>query len=437
MGKSAVAAAILVAACGNEKALAIQVSTTDSSITTIELFVGDTSCDSCVGVAPPSSVAKPKGPVVYTGEGQRFEAAVGREGVAGFRLEPSPTTATVAKLAAIGFTADGTPRGFVLDDAGFAVGPLEGTVRRYTLTDRPILQAQGLTPAVAPENGSDDPTDQIIVWRAPNADAATPSCLAIEHRDGTNEFLVPPGDPDCDGISANECDPDWYMYSANTTTPCLTQPAPASACVVGSKAGCSDGAASKCEAEHSYCFPARACAEQTCGLFDGPGCLDHLIPDPSDANSPVAALRCSVAWRSGTDAPCPGTTLVTLPSSSGCTATFLDLAPGFPANGPPGTQDLPFNTATFNGSLHVDPTSTVSACRLAVSSSFKVEVAPPHAAVGRGVLAVANPGSGFTLILPVIVDFLQVPVAVCPLPASAVTCAYENTMADTIYRCTH
>jgi hypothetical protein len=144
-------------------------------------------------------------------QGARFEATVGPGGVAGFRLEPSATTANVAKLAAVGFTATGTPRGFVLDDAGFSVDALLGTVRRYTLAEQTILQAQG------PQRGG-DPTDQIIVWRAPNAEATTPSCLAIEHRDGTNEFLVPPGDPDSDGFIANECDPDWYDYAASQET---------------------------------------------------------------------------------------------------------------------------------------------------------------------------------------------------------------------------
>lgn len=423
MDKTAVAAAILVAACGNEKSLAIQIVTTDSSITTIELFVGDTSCDTCAGVAPPSSVDKPTGPVEYTGQGARFEAAVGPGGVAGFRLEPSVNSATVAKLAAVGFTANGTPRGFVLDDAGFSVDALQGTVRRYTLAEQTILRAQG------PRHGA-DPTDQIIVWRAPNAVATTPSCLAIEHRDGTNEFLVPPGDPDCDGFIANECDPDWYDYASNTATPCLTQPTPASACVVGSEAGCTDGTANTCAPGARYCLPERACASPKCGLFDGPGCLAELVPDPADLTSPVAALRCTVQLATNRHETCQAITTVVLSAASSCNPGFASLSSATVMS----SSQLDFSSPSVLGSLQLGPVTTSSPCTFALTPAFEILVEPPLATVGDGVLSLAT-SNGSTLLVPVIVNFQSV--AACSPPIDAMQCTFVNTSADTIYTCAH
>lgn len=423
MGKTAVAAALLIAACGNEKSLAIQVVTTDPSITTIELFVGDTSCATCAGVAPPSSVAKPHGPVEYTGQGARFEATVGPGGVAGFRLEPSATTGTVAKLAAVGFTANGTPRGFVLDDAGFSVDALQGTVRRYTLAAQTILRAQG------PQHGV-DLTDQIIVWRAPNAEATTPSCLAIEHRDGTNEFLVPPGDPDCDGFIANECDPDWYDYAASTATRCLTQPTPASACVVGSDPGCTDGIPNTCTPGGKYCLPERACASQKCGLFDGAGCLAELLPDPADLTSPVAALRCTVQRLSSSQETCQAITKVALSAASSCTPGFVSLSSATVMT----SSQLDFSSASVVGSLQLNAFPSESPCAFALTPAFKVLVAPPLPTVGDGVLALAT-SNGSTLLVPVIVNFKLV--AACSAPSDAMQCIFVNTSADTIYTCAH
>jgi hypothetical protein len=427
MGKTGLAAAILLVACGSEKALAIQVSTGDSSITRIELFVGDTTCDACEGVAPPSSVTRPLGPVAYTGEGERFVAAVGPDGIAGFRIEPTAMTTTIAKLAAVGFTADNTPKGFALDESGFSVAALAGTVRRYALSDRAIGQAQGLTPAVAPHDGTDDPTDQIVVWRAPNADATTPSCLAIEHRDGTNEFLVPPRDPDCDGIVEHECDPNWYLRADPTPKACLTQ-VPGPACMVGTRTACLDGTDPSCVSGDMFCVPDRACALAACEPLDGPGCLAALIPAPADPASSVATLRCTGSYQTGHPDVCAGPAPILLTGVGACTAQFATIGPG--AVPTTNAQMLVIDEPTFRGTLTVG-VAIGNQCGLSFVPALSVKTMPAAATVVHRVFELST--STRTLIVPIVID-LQ-PLATPCSTSSAMKCTLTNQMTDSIYSC--
>ena len=91
MGKVAPAVGILLAACGSDTSVAIQVSTSDNSITSVELFVADTQCVACLGIAPPGVTAL--GRVDYTITNDRFTTSVSN-GIAGFRLESSATGST-------------------------------------------------------------------------------------------------------------------------------------------------------------------------------------------------------------------------------------------------------------------------------------------------------------------------------------------------------
>ncbi len=422
MGKVVAAVAILLVACGSEPAVAIQVVSSDPSITSVELFVGAAPCTSCEdGLAPPGSSAKTAGVVEYTGTGDRRIAAVGSDGVAGFQIEPMPSI--VAKLAAVGFTADGTAKGFVLDDEGFSIDDVKGTVRRYQLDpDRAILTAQ---PAA---NGA-DVTAQVIVWRAPNASATTPSCLATEPTAGTESlFLVPPGDPDCDGIVENECDPNWYMHATVGVEPCFLKGA--DACLVGRSSACIDGTAPTCVpiGGDDLCVPDLACTVCTNTEVDSASCLDELThPNSSTAPSPTAtALHCTVYF-APTSICVEGAALPIQQITSSCNAGFAALGQMFP--GGVTENQLAFMTPTFGGTLELQ---RASPCSLGVTPNFHLVDANtiPEATVGPGVLVLGV--SGRTSLLPVIIDFAPVPACT---PMQFASCELENVTNDAVYNC--
>jgi len=424
MGKVLLAVAILIAACGSDTSVAIQVSTSDSSITSVELFVADTQCVACVGIAPPGVTAarpRPLGRVDYTISNDGFTTSVSK-GIAGFRLEPNATgstSTTITKLAAVGYTATGTAVAYVLDGTSFSLDAAKGTIRRYELTTRPIetVQPPSTVPAFAPQspkNGDDDPTTHVVVWRSPTADATTPSCLAIERADGTNQFIVPSADPDCDGFIANECDPDWYDYasapSLQSPTMCLTDAPPQPACVVGINDGrCIDGSTTGCTSEGRYCFPEKACTVPACGQFDAEPCLASLIePTALGTAGKVAALRCTATYNSmNSYAICSGSTTearigtdLTNLACEGQFASFANTYPGFIAS--PG---IAFTTNTFSGTLQIPTVMTTSPCSVTIGNNLtNMTGSRPSAALGHGVFALVV--GTHTLVMPVILDFV-------------------------------
>ncbi len=446
MGKVAPAVAILLAACGSDTSVAIEVSTSDSSITSVELFVADTQCTTCAGIAPPgvtSTEPRPLGRVDYTITNDRFTSSVSK-GIAGFRLEPSATATTITKLAAVGYTANGAAVAFVLDDASFSLDAAKGTIRRYELTTRPIDSVQppsampGLAPQPPKKGGDDVPSNHIVVWRAPTADATTPSCLAIEHADGTNQFIVPSGDPDCDGFIANECDPDWYDYASAPTiqppTKCLTDDPPQSACVVGTDDGrCIDGSTTSCTSEGRFCLPEKACAVAACSQFDGAACLASLIePSTLGTVGNVAALRCTATYNTmNNNAICAGTTApVSTATGSACTgqfASFTNTYPGFVAS-----PSIAFSTPTFEGTLRVPVITTSSQCTVTIGNNLtNMTDQVPTAALGHGAFELVV--GTHTLFMPVIVQFI--PGQCTP---TSFTCAFDDldgATPDSIVNC--
>lgn len=451
MGKVAPAVAILLAACGSDTSVAIQVSTNDSSITSVELFVADTQCVACLGIAPPGVTAiqpRPLGRVDYTITNDRFTTSVSN-GIAGFRLEPSATgstSSTITKLAAVGYTRNGAAVAFVLDDASFSLDAEKGTIRRYELTTRTIdsVQPPSAMPAFAPKGpkdgggGGDTPTNHVVVWRSPTAVATTPSCLAIEHADGTNEFLVPSADPDCDGFIDNECDPDWYDYASAPTihppTACLTDAPPQPACVIGSDNGsCVDGATTGCTSEARFCLPEQACSNAACAQFDGATCLASLItPSALGTVGNVAALRCTATYNmTNNNAICAGSTAtVSTATSSACTGQFASFAntyPGFVTS-----PSIAFSTTTLTGMLRVPVVTTSSPCTVTIGNSLTNPTdLEPTAALGHGAFELVV--GTHTLFMPVIVQFVPGPCAL-----DSFTCAFDDlggATPDSIVNC--
>ena len=457
MGKVAPAVGILLAACGSDTSVAIQVSTSDSSITSVELFVADTQCVACLGIAPPGVTAsqrRPLGRVDYTITNDRFTTSVSN-GIAGFRLESSATgstSSTITKLAAVGYTRNGAAVAFVLDDASFSLDAEKGTIRRYELTTRTIdsVQPPSAMPAFAPKGpkdgggGGDTPTNHVVVWRSPTAVATTPSCLAIEHADGTNEFLVPSADPDCDGFIANECDPDWYDYvsapSIQPPTTCLTDAPPQPACVLGANEGrCIDGSTTSCTSKGLYCFPEKACT--ACSQFDAGPCLAGLIePSGLATAGNVAALRCTAKYNlSNGNAICSGaTTTFGLGTgvTQGCSAQFATFTTTSTSTdlGLMASDQIAFTTSTFSGALQIPDMATTSPCSVTIGNNLtNMTGFKPSAALGHGAFTLVV--GMHTLVMPVVVDFVA---GNCG--SDNFSCALDGLAGatpDSIYNCAH
>ena len=436
---------VAVAACGNDGTVSIQIETHDPAITRVELFVAASDCGDCDGIAPPSSLDHTKGKVHLIDSDVRFVAPV-KDHIAGFRLQPDPVTSSVVpRLAAVGFDANDNPLGYVVDDAGFDVEKLIGQERRYELTSRTIVESQGALPGVAPT--APDPAMLVVAWRAPktgeNADPATrASCLAIETgNDSTTEFFVPPDDPDCDGIVADECDAHFYDFADPSATPtaCLTREQ--GICQIGAAPACVDGGNHQCVSGGQFCVPDAACA--VCSPpFDDQVCLTKL----SDSNVMASRLHCRVPFYvdmiSGNTTTCNAVTtpnaldLTRAVPGGGCKTNFATLAGG--ASNTKIAIDVP---GSGSGEIQIAG-GAPCAPELAPAFDFGVALGPPTntTVVGAGVFVVTATSAGSRkVLLPVAATFVKIGgLQLCDALNTQVlmTCTVEQP-SDSVWGCTH
>jgi hypothetical protein len=419
---------IALAACSTADSVDIQIHSTDRSVVSVELFVAGAPCTNCDGVAPPSATAKPAGPVNYLIGTDRFYAAIDSDGIAGFRLKPDAMDSTVPKLAAIGFDANGTPVGFVVDDTPFDLLPILGTKRRYELTLQPILQA-------APHQAT---TEQVVTWRTESSDMNHPaqSCLAFLNHDGGNEFFVPEADPDCDGfVAPNECDPTWYKYMqpASTNPPeCLADDMDG-ACQVGRSGTCIDGAtAPTCTSLDKFCVPQVACT--TCMPPYNQACLTSIATDVANGTR----LRCTIpVFRDALNKPTTclaGSDLINLDQyyASPCTVGFVQVGDSS------GNIATSLDISTTNGDVvgTLDRTGYSQTCSFGFSTTITVTNLPANAAVQKGALAITT-GGAETLLMPVVVAYVPGgPITDCASAVVKPVCEIlPDTTSDTLWSC--
>ena len=419
--RRALVLAALAAGC-SETSLAIEVASDNPAITHVELLIVDRACSDCSGVAPPTATERPEGKVAYTA-GTRFTAPV-TGGIAGFRLEAGGASDDVPALVAIGFGAGEQPLAIAQLTSDFHVNAHLGEIFHLDLVTRRIDETQ-------PAATGDMAADSVVVWRAPNADpATTPSCLAFEPTSGTNTFVVPPDDPDCDGITGSaECDAFWYQYAKpNPGVPqlCFAQPAATSPCTIGTETTCIDGQAQDGCTPGATCVPARVC--ETCQSPTDPQCASHVGLDSSPG---VPRLRCTV--------PLVGAANTRTACTSPSPAVNLDpkfnafCMPGFVSAGamlplvPTGT--ISFDTGQGTAMLTIS--QTVAPCEFQIAVQATTDGIPNPSVPGLLVLK----GSSHQLVMPLVVEFSDGGTA-CVGQVSAPSCTIEqSSFADPIWTC--
>jgi hypothetical protein len=389
---------IAVAACSTADSVAIEIETHDPAIVRVELFVAGTPCGNCdSGIAPPGTDplianSKPNGDVRFVVGTDRFDTRVDSDGIAGFLLKPDAQNTMVPKLAAIGFDANGTPLGFVVDDTSFDLAPLLGTKRRYQLESRAVQQTM--------QTGN----DQIITWRTDGADTAhpSPSCLAIVRHDGETEFFVPEADPDCDGfVAPNECDATWYKFKqpeGSGPAECLVADS-LSKCQIGRSGTCVDGdVAPTCTSLGNFCVPQVACT--TCMSPYTEACLASIA-------GTATRLHCTIPIFNAQTNPTTCITasdLIDLGQYYGTSCTFGFVQGNSGNIGP--TIDITSANNDIVGTL--DATGFSPACNIGFSSTIMVNHVPAAnvVTIGKGALAITQ-GGAETLLMPVVVDFMS------------------------------
>ena len=414
-----------VAACSHNS-MVIEVVTSDPQVARVELVLVESHCDSCTGDAPPSSLTKATGDVYYQLAGDRFTAPVSA-GVAGFTLEPGADSDEILRLGAIGFDAQGIPKGIALIDQDIHIKQHLGEVFRVDLTSRDIQPAVGPLPGF-----TINPNDTVIVWRAPNAPDTTASCIAV--LGAANTFVVPHDDPDCDGITgAAECDPFWYEYAkpANTTTPqyCLEQQSSIHPCTIGTEVGCVDGQSQEGCHPDNYCMPERACVD--CNDPTDPQCTDKV---GTDSNGVVPRIHCLV--------PLVGVQGNYVSCTTGIAAINFDAQFTTPSACEPGLIKpiLTLPPAPMS-SLAVDtgqgPVTFTIANPMAPCTFQIIPIATVSNIPSRSVPAmVVLHGPTRELILPLVVDFTSAGQTGCSGTATAVSCTVDaSAFADPMWTC--
>ena len=283
-------------ACSDPPGLTLEVVPLDGTISRVEVYLAD-HCDTCPGVMSPPMMRPRTANMFETNYSQVFAATSDdstnwQNGHALFRItSPDANDSRVSYLLAIGFNHNGVP--IALNRYQDVTIPASSSSYWQVPLDEPL---QVLT---------DAPSDQerIAIW--PMTRPSGPRCVLIENAGGGRvDAVVPHDDPDCDGITANECAP--YTPSAVAVAPTIADarcvaPAPPVVTSNGTMPGvcllggppCTDGqAATGCEyLDTDYCVP-----QALCSCTDWETCTRVKISS-ADTATGVPYVACNIAMQ--------------------------------------------------------------------------------------------------------------------------------------------
>lgn len=409
---------LLLAACGDDTKLALQVvAPAGSDITTVELWLAGGDCGDCMGgIGAPGAKTRPLGPVHLVAGATAFTAPV-VDGIATFGIgKGDGGEVLVDQLAAVGYSADGTPEALVVDDTGFDITAQLGEIRRYELVKTDITGEL-----------KEDASDAAVLWRAGSGDTG---CLMVT-QGGSTQFFVPDGDDrDCDGITgAQECDADWFKYEApRTNQVCTDQDPDLHACVIGYQVPCQDGATRG------------GCSPEVCGAME-------LCGDPQCTTNPGACLVSHAETLPHLDCVVPILTANSVPQvcqQAGATFQFDGIdkcdAQGFiqSLQFPPQVQSaLEFSDGGLpNGQVTITNAGD-GPCHMAFKAELLANVTPDTQSELHGALALRNGGSPIAIV-PIYVRFVNQP-GDCQMsgPSARITCTVDNYTADAFGQCLH
>lgn len=234
---------VLVAACGGDAGVLLDVQTGDANVKTVEVFVAKSQTATRMGMPPAASTKTTQGPVYETID--HAVTSVGGDGRVRVLLQRGEVT-DVPAILVLGLDANNTPSRYavVTDPSGSIALPATHEVRLVVQLE----PASGTTIANARMPAGNAGT-RVARWSSESRgsdDAKGPCVALVEDASGgtvTGTFFGPQGDTDCDAAQP-ECDDAWYLRVKDPGK-CATDTAPnvetMNACRIGDSAACRDG----------------------------------------------------------------------------------------------------------------------------------------------------------------------------------------------------
>ena len=429
---------VLVAACSDSGVL-LDVHT-DSSVTSVEVFVARAQSANRMGMPPAASARPTQGPVYATIDHTMVD--VGKDGRARVLLQRGDLTEVPAILV-LGLDAQGNAASYavITDPSGAIQLPATKEVDLVVNLDAaaPTTIAQARMPS---------PGVHVARWSAQSQGKDDPKgpCVALLEASNTTvagTFFGPDDDTDCDAAQP-ECDDAWFLRVKDPGK-CATAADPnvdtADACRIGDSAGCRDNVASSnntCVAQLAppICVPHPICDQ--CSDLD-PACVAQHLTDDNTMH-----IECTV------DAHIEGTG--TVPTLCANRTSVIDMSPFFLGNyscagsstfvdpmmpTAPGMPDMPL--ASGNG-----PRVTFTCHQL----QFQLDVTDPTTAAitsnadTRGAVLMSvgipnNPASVRLIVVPVTVKTNVIGTTVCATAGMQCQLVPDQTQTpDPIWHCT-
>jgi hypothetical protein len=322
---------VVVAGCSLPPGVAVTVKT-DKTTAIVEVFVGNDAAGDCdqnggnCSIGPKSPMAGSRGRFFvgagWTSRATAVDRAIVKGGVAHFQLQVDAGAGGdqfVPAVIVVGYDAAGVEASVaVLHDLDVPAG--SSVEIRTTLA--PAM------PIIAPAGAG----ERVQVWRQPaDTDASLAACVVVSHADGTNEFVTPAADTDCDGAlpktmsgaTMAECSvADEWNYCGQTqarldATTCVTPNPTTNSCRLAGPQCADAGPECITTVPLNICAPTTeiACLAPdvctnlpvpTCNLWNG-GCLDV----PLQASATPRAV-CSFIFQTGMATPCGGWPILTI-----------------------------------------------------------------------------------------------------------------------------
>jgi hypothetical protein len=295
----------LLAACGSDPGLLLDVGPGSSDVTEVEVFLpGDTAGD---GLAPPMNATKQPG-TIYTLI-DTVQGSVDSSGRVRILLQPGDQS-DVPALLLLGYDGNHTPISYAI-----ITEPVHLPSSTSSELKVDLMPAMYVPPSAAAQA-----TDAVRIARwSPNGADLQGACIAVLQA-GNNVFFSPPDDLDCDDASP-ECDDTFFRYTPPAGTlpvnrTCASQtidPMTQDACVLGQNVACTDGTGTcspPLTTDAPKCVPATLCEKcPNSDAPDGTSGIDLACENAARIDASTLRIDCKLAVTqpaAGMFMPCPG-----------------------------------------------------------------------------------------------------------------------------------
>lgn len=436
--------ACVLAACGNDAGLLLDVHPGDPGVRRVEVLLPNDNAPGTymgvpTGVLPAAQGPKIAGPVYAVVD--RTGGTIDGGGALRVLLTPGEVTQVPAILV-LGYDANDTPIRYavVTDPSGDIQLP-------HTTSAHLVVDLEPITSVPLSGGPNATASPRLVRWDGASFDGPSARCFGIltgSGGDRTGTFFGPDGDLDCDHAQP-ECDDTWYMRvraasKCATTQPGQNDPDTLDACRIGDSAGCRDGDpnAMACVAQlPAVCVPAEVCDQ--CGDQLDASCTRQQLTDPKTSHVECTIyVKTDAASGNKTFCDTPATALAMPPrfgNGYACTGVAGFADPMMPANALASTVPLdaaPADRLSFN--CHADQTNFTFAVTNTATTPLDPALPETYAVLLFGVHATAmSTVTPRLLALPIHVQYVDVgnDGQACPTPALQCDLLPDaNTQAD-------